>query len=124
MQKDKLIEILGEEAVRQIAQVVPNSEMVVNYLGKNSDKAFDLLETWQTKGANGALFKLGELSKDVKAVPRQRKQRPAPESKVTAAAPASASTLEKAIEKERQAVFDGKTDMTDLMKLKKQLASA
>ncbi|MEE8289708.1 MAG: hypothetical protein V3R25_09890 [Nitrosomonadaceae bacterium] len=121
--EDKVIEILDQNAVSQIAQIVPNSEQVVYYLGKNPDKAHEIREIWE-RNPGAAAFKLGELSKDLKVVPKQRKQRPAPESKVTAAAPASASSLEKAIVKERQAVFDGKTDLTELMKLKKQLASA
>ena len=125
--EDSLIEILGEEAVKQIAQVVPNSEMVITFLGKapNKSKAFDLLETWQQEGAGGALFKLGELSKDVRAVPKQRKQRPQPESKVSGAAPASKTSLEKEIDSERKRIENGEIrDFTQLQRLKKQLRAA
>jgi hypothetical protein len=123
--EDKLIEILGQEQVTQIIHALPkNSEMVINYLGSNPDKAFDLLDEWQ-KGPQGVLIKLGGLSADLKLRPRQKKQRAAPESKITAAAPATKSSLEKAIDKERQRIMDGeKNDMTDLNRLKGQLRQA
>lgn len=123
--EDALIEILGADAVKQIALVVPNSEMVVNYLGKNSDKAFDLLDTWQNKGSAGALFALGELSKDVKAVRKERKPRPQPESKVIGAAPASKTSLDKEIAAERERVASGEVrDLSHLQSLKRQARSA
>lgn len=117
--EDKVIEILDQNAVSQIAQIVPNSEAVVYYLGKNPDKALELREIWENN-VGAAAFKLGELSKDLKVVPKQR-QRPAPESRVTGAAPATKSSLEKEIEKERQRILDGETnDMTQLNRLKGQ----
>jgi hypothetical protein len=123
--EDKLIEILGEEAVKQIAQVVTgNSELVVNYLGTNTDKAYDLREKWEQGGASAALFELGGLSKDLKVRPKQRKQRPSPESTVRGAAPASKSSLERDIDKERERIINGETnDMTHLNRLKGQLRS-
>ncbi len=121
--EDKVIEILDQNAVTQIAQMVPNSEALVYFLGKNPDEAYKLRELWEMNpGAVG--FRLGELSKDLKVVRKGNTQRPAPESRVTSAAPKSASSLDRAIEAERQLIYDGKKDFSDLQELKRQLKRA
>ena len=116
--EDKVIEILDQGAVTQIAQMVPNSEALVYFLGKNPDEAYKLRELWE-KNPGAVGFRLGELSKDLKVVRKGSKQRPAPESRVTSAAPKSASSLDRAIDAERKLIQDGKHDFSDLMKLKK-----
>lgn len=119
----KVIEMFGQNAVTQIAQMVPNSEAVVYHLGKNPETALELREIWEMN-AGAAAFRLGELSKDLKIKPKTKK-RPAPESKISAAAPASKSSLEKSIAAERQRIIDGETnDMTELNRLKGQLRRA
>ena len=120
----KLIEILDANSVSQIAQIVPNSEAVIYYLGKNPDEAFKIRQLWEVN-PSGVLFKLGELSKEVKIVPKQNKQRPPPESKVFGSAPASKSQLEKQIDDEREKVISGEIkDLTRLNSLKGQLRRA
>ena len=119
-----LVEVLDQGAVTQIAQMVPNSEAVVYYLGKNPAAALKIRELWERNPAQVA-FELGGLSKDLKIVPKRNKQRLAPESKVLGAAPASKSSLEKEIDKERERIASGETnDMTQLHRLKGQLRSA
>lgn len=119
----KVIDILDQGAVTQIAQMVPNSEALVYFLGKNPDEAYKLRELWeQNPGAVG--FRLGELSKDLKVVRKGTKQRPAPESRVTSAAPKSSSSLEREIEAERELIYAGKKDFSQLQELKRLLKRA
>lgn len=120
----KLVEILDQGAVAQIAQMIPNSEAVVYYLGKNPDKAYQIREIWE-RNPGLAAVELGGLSRDVQIRPKKKQQRPQPESKITGGAPASRSQLERDIEKERNRIANGETnDMTHLHKLKGQLRNA
>lgn len=122
--ESKLIDVLDQNAVAEIVQAVPNSEAVIYYLGKNDAAAQKLRETW-VRNPSMVLFELGGLSKDLKIRPKTKKDQPAPESKVTGAAPASKSSLEKEIEKERELLASGKKrDFTQLNKLKRDLRAA
>ena len=120
----KLVEILDQGAVAQIAQMIPNSEAVVYYLGKNPEKAYQIREIWERNPGQAAV-ELGGLSRDVQIRPKKKQQRPQPESKIAGGAPSSKSQIEREIDKERNRIANGETnDLTYLNKLKGQLRNA
>lgn len=115
-----LVDVLDQNAVVQIAKMVPNSEAVVYYLGKNPAEALRIREIWERNPAQVA-FELGGLSKDLKIVPKRNKQRLAPESTISGAAPKGATALDREIAEEQAKVNSGeKMDFTHLFRLKKQ----
>lgn len=76
--------VLGQDAVKSIAMVLPNSAMVINYLGKNPDKAREIAHLDKTDPKAG-VAKLWELNFGLKAVPRKRSKAPQPEERVEGA---------------------------------------
>ena len=66
--EDKAIEILGPEIVEQIILNVDNSEVLMNYLGKNEAKAESLVHQIKANPVKG-LFAIGRLADRIKVKP-------------------------------------------------------
>jgi len=106
------VKSLGRDMVKSIAVVMPNSARIINYLGKNQDKAQELVMLNKTNPQAG-VAKLWELNFNLKEVPRKRSKAPEPESKVEGGGGLSN------IEKKMEAAAD-KGDITLFRQLKKQ----
>ena len=72
---------LGKDLVKSIATSLPNSAMVINYLGKNEAAAREIANLDKTDPGAG-IAKLWELNFKLKAVPRKKSNAPDPESRV------------------------------------------
>jgi hypothetical protein len=106
------VKTLGRDMIKSIAMVLPNSARVINYLGKNKDKALEL-EMLNKTNPQAGVAKLWELNFNLKEVPRKRSKAPEPESKVEGGGGMSN------IEKKMEAAAD-KGDITLFRKLKKE----
>ncbi|MCB1725757.1 MAG: hypothetical protein KDJ39_18895 [Gammaproteobacteria bacterium] len=120
--EDRVIEIFGRDAAREIIANVEDSHLLMYWLGKNPDKAShyaDLLKRSPVKG----IFALGELRSKIKVQPRG-KSSPSPDEAVEGAGVTGAQGWERRIDTMRDKVAAGKASMSDLMKLKRQAQQA
>jgi len=106
------VKSLGRDIVKSIAMVMPNSARIINYLGKNQDKAAELVMLNKTNPQAG-VAKLWELNFKLKEVPRKRSPAPEPESKVEGGG--GMSNIEKKMD-----AAAAKGDITLYRKLKKE----
>lgn len=120
--EDRVIEIFGRDAAREIIANVEDSHLLMYWLGKNPDKAThyaDLLKRSPVKG----IFALGELRSKIKVQPRG-KQTPSPDEAVEGAGVTGSQSWERRIDTMRDKVAAGKATMSDLMALKRQAQQA
>jgi len=75
------VEIMGKNLVKSIALALPNSAMVINYLGKNKALAQEIAGLDKTDPQAG-VAKLWELNFKLKKKPRTRSNAPEPETSV------------------------------------------
>ncbi len=94
--EEKAAESLGQNMVKSIAMMLPNSAMVINYLGANPAIAEEIAALDKSDPRTG-VAKLWELNFKLKAKPRKRSKTPDPESKIESSA--GLSPLERQMEK-------------------------
>lgn len=109
------VSVLGRDMVKSIAMMLPNSAMVINYLGTNGKIAQELADLDKTNPSAG-VAKLWELNFKLKTQPRKRSNAPNPEERVQGSA--AAKTDEAFIAKMDKAASSG--DITLFRKLKKE----
>lgn len=109
------VSVLGRDMVKSIAMMLPNSAMVINYLGTNGKVAQELADLDKTDPGTG-VAKLWELNFKLKTQPRKRSNAPNPEERVQGSA--AATTDEAFIAKMDKAASSG--DITLFRKLKKE----
>ena len=79
--EESAVSTMGKHLVKSIALALPNSAMVINYLGKNPAKAQEIATLDKTDPQAG-VAKLWELNFNLKAVPRTKSKAPNPETVV------------------------------------------
>lgn len=79
--EESAVSLMGNHLVKSIAVALPNSAMVINYLGKNPAKAQEIATLDKTDPQAG-VAKLWELNFNLKAVPRTKSKAPNPETVV------------------------------------------
>lgn len=94
------MEVLGREAVEDIAAHTDDSELVLYYLGKNPGKAAEIKELLDTSPVR-ATYALGKLSASLSARPKTKSAPKAPDKPVDAGGPSSGNSWEKRLESAR-----------------------
>ncbi len=89
------VSVLGRDMVKSIAMMLPNSAMVINYLGTNGKVAQELADLDKTDPGTG-VAKLWELNFKLKTQPRKRSNAPNPEERVQGSAAATTDEAFKA----------------------------
>lgn len=90
--------VLGKKLVKSIAIVMPNSAMIINYLGVNPRKAQEIADLNKTD-PNKGVAKLWELNFGLKAKSRKRSNAPEPEQRVEGGGGGATSALQKQYDK-------------------------
>ena len=93
-----VMDVLGRNALKAIAMTLPNSAMVINYLGKNPAKLQEMADLDKVDPSAG-VAKLWEYNFGLKARPRKRSNAPEPEQRVEGGVGGSISALQKKYDK-------------------------
>lgn len=96
------VDVLGKDLVKSIAMTMPNSAMIINYLGKNSRKAQEIADLNLSDPSKG-VAKLWEYNFGLKAIPRKRSNAPEPEQRVEGGGGGGTSSLQKQYDKATEA---------------------
>ena len=120
--EDAAVEILGQDAAREIITSLDKSELVLYHLGKNTAKAQEIARLLKTNPVK-ATVSLGRLEAELKIRPKLSNA-PEPETKISGGSDSVQDSIADKLDSLLDQVVDGKMSMDQYRDAKKALEGA
>ena len=120
--ENKVIELFGSDAAKEIIGAVDESHTLVYWLGKNPDKAYQYAQTIRTNPVKGIL-ELGKLAAKIKLQPKP-KEPISPDEPLTGSGGGAAAAYERKLADMVKRVQQGKAKPRDLIALRQEARQA